>query len=307
MGVELRQLRCFIAVVEAGSFTDAAIDLGVSQTTVTRNVAALEAALGVRLLHRTTRWVEMTEAGERALRHARQALDALTNLEKEVLSGSRVVRIGYPWSALGQHTAEFQHRWLASFPDRTLQLIKTNTPSAGLLEGKVDFGILRYRPDMKALHYEIVGEEPRYCAMGSSDPLARRKSVTLAQAATQPLAVDLRTGSTRLSLWPEDAQPEIIQTDDVDDWLTAIGSGRARGVTAASTTHQYRRPGIVYRPIRDAPPVLVYAAWLAAEPPARSDEIALLMADLYSYRPNLEGSRARDEHTQSARAASSKP
>lgn len=281
MDIELRQLRSFHAVIEAGSFTDAAIDLGVSQTTVTRNVAALEAALGVRLLQRTTRWVEVTAAGELALRHARRIFGALDDLQKEILTGSRVVRIGYPWSALGQHTAEFQRRWPASFPNMTLQLIKTNTRTAGLAEGKTDLGILRYRPDSKALRYEVVGEEGRYCAMVSGDPLARRKSITLAQAATLPLAVDLRTGSTRLSLWPEGAQPKIIETDDVDDWLTTIGSGSARGVTAASTTHQYRRPGIVYRPIRDAPPVLVYAAWVEANPPARCQEIVALMAALY--------------------------
>ena len=283
MNIELRQLRSFLAVIEAGSFTDAAIDLGISQTTVTRNVAALEAALGVRLLQRTTRWVDLTAAGELAARHARRALDALDDLQKEILTGSRVVRIGYPWSALGQHTAEFQHRWPASFPNMTLQLVKTNTPSAGLAEGKTDLGILRYRPDSKALGYAVVGEEARYCAMVTGDPLARRKSVTLAQAATLPVAVDLRTGSTRLSLWPEDAQPKIIQTDDVDDWLTTIGSGSARGVTAASTTHQYRRPGIVYRPIRDAPPVLVYAAWVASDPPAACEEIVALIASLYGH------------------------
>lgn len=285
MNIELRQLRSFLAVVEAGSFTDAAIDLGISQTTVTRNVAALEAALGVRLLQRTTRWVDLTHAGELAVRHARRALDALDDLQEEILTGSRVVRIGYPWSALGQHTAEFQHRWPASFPNMTLQLVKTNTPTAGLAEGKTDLGILRYCPDSKALRYAVVGEEARYCAMVSGDLLARRKSVTLAQAATLPLAVDLRTGSTRLSLWPEDAQPKIIQTDDVDDWLTTIGSGSARGVTAASTTHQYRRPGIVYRPIRDAPPVRVYAAWVASDPPASCDKIVALMAALYGYDP----------------------
>ena len=284
MNIELRQLRSFVAVVEAGSFTDAAIDLGVSQTTVTRNVAGLEAALGVRLLQRTTRWVEVTAAGELALRHARRVFDALGDLQKEILTGSRVVRIGYPWSALGQHTADFQHRWPASFPHLTLQLVKSNTPTAGLLEGKTDLGILRYRPESKVLHYEVVGEEPRYCAMVSADPLARRKSVTLAQAATLPLAVDLRTGSTRLSLWPEGAQPQIIRTDDVDDWLTTIGSGSARGVTAASTTHQYRRPGIVYRPIRDGPPVLVYAAWVASDPPVACEAIVALMGTLYGSR-----------------------
>ena len=49
MNIELRQLRCLIAIAEAGSFTDAAIDLGISQAAASRTLASLESALGVRL------------------------------------------------------------------------------------------------------------------------------------------------------------------------------------------------------------------------------------------------------------------
>ena len=54
MDLEVRQLRCLVAVVDAGTFTDAAIELGVSQAAVSRTVMALERELGVRLLHRTS-------------------------------------------------------------------------------------------------------------------------------------------------------------------------------------------------------------------------------------------------------------
>ena len=161
--------------------------------------------------------------------------DALSDLEKEVRTGSRVVRIGYPWSALGQHTAAFQHGWPAAFPHLTLQLIKTNTPTAGLLEGKTDLGILRHRPDTKALHYEVVGEEPRYCAMVSTDPLAHRKSVTLAQTATLPVAVDLRTGNVR---WNEDSN-----NNDFSVYTGAAGFGNSSPQGPGSIAGMYRYTG----------------------------------------------------------------
>lgn len=63
MSVELRQLRCLVAIVETGTFTDAAIELGISQAAVSRTLASLEAELGVRLLRRTTREVALTAAG----------------------------------------------------------------------------------------------------------------------------------------------------------------------------------------------------------------------------------------------------
>ena len=70
MNIELRQLRCLVAIAEAGSFTDAAIDLGISQAAASRTLASLETALGVRLLRRTTREVTLTAAGSRVLVHA---------------------------------------------------------------------------------------------------------------------------------------------------------------------------------------------------------------------------------------------
>lgn len=283
MELELRHLRSLVAVVDAGSFTDAAIELGISQAAVSRNVAALERVLGVRLMHRTTRTVKLTPAGERTVRHARRALSILADLQEEALAGGSTIRIGYAWSALGRHTPEFQRRWAAAFPHRELRLVRTNSPTAGLAEGTSDFAILRRVPDTATFDLVLIGVEKRYCAMAVEDPLAGKRSVSLAQAGSSLLAIDLRTGSTTLDLWPEGERPlQTVVTSDVDDWLTVIGSGKARGITAESTAHQYRRRGLVYRPVRDAAPVPVYAAWSKSDPPAARKEVIELLAGLYS-------------------------
>ncbi|MHA7210166.1 LysR family transcriptional regulator [Arthrobacter sp. MDT1-65] len=282
MDVELRHLRSLTGVIDAGSFTDAAIELGISQAAVSRNVAALERALGMRLLHRTTRSVELTAAGERVIRHARRALSAVEDVRYAAVSGHETFRIGYAWSALGKYTPEFQREWAAAFPHSQLRLNRTNTPTAGLYEGTSDLAILRRLPATHMLEVFVIGEEKRFCAMAAGHPLAGKRSVTLAQIATWPLAMDRRTGSTQLNLWPDDNRPAtIIETDDVDDWLTVIGSGQTLGVTAESTAHQYRRPGLVYRPVRDAPTVPVYAAWNKGEPPAGHQALLALLRNLY--------------------------
>ena len=116
MNVELRQLRCLVAVAEAGSFTDAAIDLGISQASASRTLASLETALGVRLFRRTTRDVTLTAAGTRVLAHARRALAAADDVVREAAAGRTRLRIGYAWSAMGRHTREFQRRWAARYP-----------------------------------------------------------------------------------------------------------------------------------------------------------------------------------------------
>lgn len=282
MDVELRHLRSLASVIDTGTFTDAGIELGISQTAVSRNIAALESALGVRLLHRTTRSVELTPAGERVLRHARRALAVVADLRQEALAAQSTIRVGYAWSALGKHTPEFQRRWASALPHHELHLVRTNTPTAGLHEGTSDVVILRRNPEAANLELALIGAEKRFCAMSVDDPLAAKRSVTLAQVADCALAVDHRTGSTHLNLWPEGGRPQrTIPTNDVDDWLTLISSGTARGVTAESTAHQYRRRGLTYRPVRDAPPVAVYAGWQKNDPPAILQDIITLLAGLY--------------------------
>ena len=72
--MDLRQLRYLDAVAGARSFTAAALDLHVAQSALSQQIAKLERELGVELLRRTTRRVEVTEAGQVVLERARRLL-----------------------------------------------------------------------------------------------------------------------------------------------------------------------------------------------------------------------------------------
>lgn len=134
MNVELRQLRCLVAIVDEGTFTDAAIALGVSQAAVSRTLASLERVLGVRLLRRTSREVAPTATGLRVLAHARRVLGDVADLVQEATSGRASLRIGYAWSALGRHTLAFQRDWARAHPETELRLVRVNSATAGLAE-----------------------------------------------------------------------------------------------------------------------------------------------------------------------------
>ncbi len=79
--MDLNRIAVFVRVVEAGSFTGAAAALGVRKSSVSRSVAALEAALGIRLLQRTTRRLSLTDAGRAYYERARDALAGLEEAE----------------------------------------------------------------------------------------------------------------------------------------------------------------------------------------------------------------------------------
>lgn len=279
MDVELRQLRCLVAIVDEGSFTDAALALGVSQAAVSRTLASLERALGVRLLRRTSREVTPTATGLRVVAQARRVLGEVADLVREATSGHTLVRIGYAWSALGRHTLAFQRRWSGAHPGTDLQLVRVNSSTAGLAEGACDLAVVRRPLDDRRFDSAIVGLERRLCAMAADDPLARRRSVRLSDIGGRTLLIDRRTGTTTTELWPPDSRPSTEDTHDVDDWLTVISTGRCVGMTAESTANQYPRPGIVYRPVRDAEPIAVRLAWWRDDPhPATQSAIELLTA-----------------------------
>jgi DNA-binding transcriptional LysR family regulator len=293
MDVELRHLRCLVAIADTGGFTGAATELGVTQPSVSRALAALEDVLGVRLLRRTSREVVLTAAGERVLAKARRVLTEVEDLAQEARSGHGRLRLGHAWAALGEHTVELQRRWAAQHPDVSLHLVRTNSPTGGLAEGACDIAVVRTpsergdpaRVDPRRFDSALVGLEARYGALAADDPLARRRQLRLADLADRVLAIDRRTGTTTVDLWPPDARPEVEEIHDVDDWLAVIASGRCVGVTAESTLSQYRRHGVVFRRLRGAPPVPVRLVWWRDDAhPATADVVGLL-AELYRPRP----------------------
>jgi DNA-binding transcriptional LysR family regulator len=270
-----------VAIVDAGSFTDAAIDLGVSQAAVSRTLAALEAELGVRLLRRTARVVTLTATGAHVLSHARRVLAGAADLVREATSGHTRLRIGYAWSAMGRHTLAFQRRWPALRPETELHLIRTNSATGGLAEGACDLAVVRTPPDERRFDSVIVGLERRFCAMAADDVWARRRSLRLAEITERTLLVDRRTGTTTTGLWPPETAPAVEYTNDIDDWLGEIAAGRAVGITAEATVAQHPRPGVVYRPLRDAPPIAVRLAWWRDDPHPAAPAAVELLTELY--------------------------
>ena len=89
---QLEHIVAFVRVAELGSYTRAAEALDLSRTRVSRQVMALEASLGARLIQRTTRRLHLTEAGERYLVRAQGVLQALEEAAAEVGQGTSDVR-----------------------------------------------------------------------------------------------------------------------------------------------------------------------------------------------------------------------
>ncbi|GAA2548773.1 LysR family transcriptional regulator [Winogradskya consettensis] len=282
MDVRLGQLRALVAVADAGTFTDAAIPLGISQASVSRTIAALERELGARLVRRTTRHVELTPTGLRVAAQARRILSEVAHLAHLVADRGEI-RVGFSWAALGRHTRRLQKEWAAAHPAHPLVFVQVNDVSAGLSSDQADVAVIRHPFGDPRFATAEIGREARYAAVATDSSLARRRTLRVEDLARYTVAIDQRTGTTSLDLFPQDARPGTIrETLGIDEWLTLIAAGQAVGITAQATAHQYPRPGVAYRALRQAPPISVRLAWWRDDPPADLDELLTLARRLWT-------------------------
>lgn len=157
--LDLPQLNSFLAVVRAGSFVGAADATGLSKAAVSRHVAELEERLGVRLLHRTTRRLSLTDDGQRFHARAGELMAALDELEAETASrggdATGLLRINAPLTFGNLHLAPLWPRFTAANPkvslditlnDRVVDLVEegydlavriTNLPSSQLVSRRL--------------------------------------------------------------------------------------------------------------------------------------------------------------------------
>lgn len=173
------QALALLTVADAGSFTRAAERLGVSKAQVSKQVTALEAALGVKLLHRTTRRVALTEAGRLYLEHARQARDALDEADRAVSAARTevegLIRLTAPTSLGDGFLVDLLADFRAQYPAVRFDVDLSITTRDLVAEG-FDFAIRMARtldPNLVARPLGVVREaivaSPAYLAVHAPD------------------------------------------------------------------------------------------------------------------------------------------
>ena len=124
-GGRIELVSTFVRIVEAGSLTAAAEQLQTTQPTVSRRLKALEQTLGVRLIHRSTHRMRLTEDGERCYRRARELIDNWEAFESELLdaheSPEGVLRVIAPHAFGQDRLVEPLARYLNAYPNMRVE------------------------------------------------------------------------------------------------------------------------------------------------------------------------------------------
>jgi DNA-binding transcriptional LysR family regulator len=247
--MELRHLRYFVVVAEEQNVTRAAERLRVSQPALSRQIHDLEDELGVGLFRRTAKSLALTEAGKIFLNETRAVLlrvDQAVLTVRTVARGDRgQLRIGYAPSL----TVELLPKALRLFEhDRpgvrvALHDLSTEECVQWLKARKLDVA-LTVRPSgpgLRGLTFEKLVSYPLCCAVGAAHPLAKKRSVGLAQLRQERFMIYSREDYPEYFDWLTGLfKPHLIDPCRVEEYdsatglITAVEAGRGIALVASS-------------------------------------------------------------------------
>jgi DNA-binding transcriptional LysR family regulator len=189
-----RDIEAFLAVATHGNFRAAAIALGISQPAVSSRIRHAEDVLGIKLFHRTTRRVAITEHGERLRIRAEQAMSELRAVIHEFRDEARMQRgrviIGVaPTVAAGATflptLEKFRRRWPGIEVIVRDDLVGRSL--SRLVSGEIDFSLGPLTRTDERFAFEPLVEEEFVLVAHGNHPLFRQRSVRIAEAAKYPL------------------------------------------------------------------------------------------------------------------------
>jgi DNA-binding transcriptional LysR family regulator len=268
---ELRQLRYFVAVAEDLNFTRAARRVHVVQQALSNAIAQLEQQLGAKLFVRTTRHVELTDAGNALLPHARAALTAADRgmvALADTLAGRRGrLRVGLAATAGLGLTPALLRQFRARYPDVEVETrhFDFSDPHGGLVDESMDVAIVRPPFSGSGLAMVELTRERRYAVLSSAHPLAGEPELELDQLLDEPWVY---TKSDRVwsDFWrvaERRTRPSPVGPfcSGFDDLFEAARSLRGTGLVPESIAAAQSWPGLCFVPVADLPLSAVVVAW----------------------------------------------
>jgi DNA-binding transcriptional LysR family regulator len=193
---DLRLLRYFVAVAEELSFTRAAARLHMSQQPLSAAIRRFEADLGVELFARTTRQVELTDAGRAMLEPARAALRAADDALATARAAGRGVAGDVRFGLSGGARYGLEPLFAALAADHPALHVQVRHDSAAplvadLRAGRLDVAITFAAQLPDDLQHERLVDEPAVLAVAAAHPFADRDTVALAELRAETFALDV--------------------------------------------------------------------------------------------------------------------
>jgi len=283
--MDMRHLRCFVAVAEELHFGRAAQRLHLTQPPVSLAIKELEQELGVSLLERTSRRIALTRAGEDALHDARAVLAASETMQRRARDGAEgltgSLSIGFISLPAYTFLPAMLKRFTEDYPRAKLALREGTTDQIvhDVEGGGLDLGMVFRAPDLPAtLSSRLVQTEPLVIALPSTHPLASRRRVPLEKLAQErflgferhqgPLMFDAIVATCMRHGF----SPRLFPARQMHTIVSLVSGGVGVALVPGSVQALHRE-GVVYREMQGEKTVVeTVAVW------RRADDSPLLKA-----------------------------
>jgi DNA-binding transcriptional LysR family regulator len=279
--VTLAQAEAFLLAEEL-HFGRTAERLFLSQARVSRLISSLEVEVGGLLFERTSRRVRITPLGAQLQGRLRTAVDLLqVGLEETRAAARRVngsLRVGFTQATRGAPLSRVVAHFEACYPDCDVieREVPMMSPYSGLRSGEIDVlcnWLALDKADLVA--GPVIHHEERALAVASSDPLAEKDEVSFEDlggrsvAELQDLPCVPWEAIVPLATPSGAPLPRTVEVRTMDEIFALVGRGKIVHVTGRSVAALYPRPGVVFVPIRDMPPLPLGLIWVKAHENAR--------------------------------------
>ena len=186
--MELNYINEFITLAEIGNYLEAADELYLSQSTLSRHIQSIENDLGVQLFNRTTRKVELNEFGKTFLPYARQMQllkkDYTAALADQLKNVSTTISIGAIPTMVQYHITDILARFQESHPDFSINITEADSSELEKLlqDGRCEFAFIRTGANEKC-EFEMLPyfADHMVAVFPLNHPLAKAESVSLGQ------------------------------------------------------------------------------------------------------------------------------
>ena len=281
----MERIRALVVVAEELNFTRAAERLGIAQPPLSRAITALERKLGVPLLIRSTRRVELTPAGHILLERARIALDAmaaaarLTERAGQLEPRLNVVVMPGTFAGLlapSMERYERDGRW----PPVEVLISEWDEMEAMLRDGRADVALAREEAiDGSGLDWELLLAEPRRAVVPRAHRLAGRARLRRADLDGEPVPVWRGRDAARNAHFagidrlpaPHPLPPGGPEVTDITQLMELVAFGKCIAFLPASAAELLPRDDVVHIPVDDLSDSRLVVAWSSS---SRSQAVA---------------------------------
>ena len=292
--MDISRLKYFIVTAEEQSINRAAERLHITQPPLTRHIQSLEKELGVVLFNRTSRGIELTEAGKTVLNHAyaiKTQVELATEQVRKVSRGQAGrIDIGVYGSAMLDIIPKILSDYSASHSDVkvVLHVAPKNCQIEALLRERILVAFDRYLPETPELNSELVDREKLWIALHRDDPLAQKSAVSLDDLRFARLIGEQDPClylACRALFEHYNFEPLVVQK--AVDMISAVAmvAGEFGSAFVPESVLSLKLPNVVYRPVHTDFECFIelHCAYRKNE---RSPLLRSLLGCIRSYRQN---------------------